>query len=68
MSISKAVKQVEVRDSIVEGLIIVNYPATRSSTYYIRGTTKERRRIKLGTAKELTLKQARKQAVEALSA
>lgn len=38
MSISKAVKQVEVRDSIVEGLIIVNYPATRSSTYYIRGT------------------------------
>ena len=67
MSISKPVKQVEVRDPVVGNLVVVNYPATGNSTYYIRGTTKDRRRVKLGTSKDLTLKQARKQAVEALS-
>ena len=68
MSISKSAKQIEVRDSVVEGLIIVNYHATGNSTYYTRGTTKERRRVKLGSSKDLTLKQARKKAAETLSA
>lgn len=67
MSISKSVKQIEVRDSVVEGLIVVNYLATGNSTYYTRGTTKKRRRVKLGTSHDLTLKQARKKAAETLS-
>ena len=67
MSISKSAKQIEVRDSVVEGLIVVNYLATGNSTYYTRGTTKKRRRVKLGTSHDLTLKQARKKAAETLS-
>ena len=68
MSILKMVKQVEIRDSIVEGLIIITYPATGNSTYYVRASTKSRRRIKLGTSSDLTLKQARKKAAEVQSA
>lgn len=68
MSILKVVKQVEIRDSIVEGLIIITYPATGNSTYYVRESTKSRRRIKLGTSSDLTLKQARKKAAEVLTA
>ena len=68
MSVSKLVKQVETRDPVVEGLIIVSYPATGNSTYYVREATKSRRRIKLGTSSDLTLKQARKNAGEVLRA
>lgn len=41
MSISRSVRQVEVRDSIMEGLIIITYPATGNSTYYVREPAKE---------------------------
>jgi len=68
MSASKPLKQVEVRDSVVEGLIVISYPATGNSTYYVREATKSRRRIKLGTSSDLTLKQARKKAGEVLRA
>ncbi|MBA6125294.1 tyrosine-type recombinase/integrase [Pseudomonas juntendi] len=68
MSTSKTLKQIEVRDTLVEALIIISYPATGNSTYYVREPTKSRRRIKLGASKDLTLKQARKKAVEVLNA
>ncbi len=68
MSTSKPLKQVEVRDTIVEALIIVSYPATGNSTYYVREPNKRRRRIRLGTSKDLALKQARKKAAEVLTA
>ncbi|WP_052959699.1 tyrosine-type recombinase/integrase [Pseudomonas lundensis] len=68
MSGSKPLKQVEVRDSVVEGLIVIRYPATGNSTYYVREATKSRQRIKLGTSSDLTLKQARRKAAEVLSA
>lgn len=68
MSVLKLVKQVETRDPGFEGLIIVKYPATGNSTYYLREATKSRRRIKLGTSSDLTIKQARRKAAEVLSA
>ena len=68
MSDSKNLKQVEARDPVVHGLIIVSYPATGNATYYIREATKSRQRIKLGVSHDLTLKQARRKAAEALSA
>lgn len=68
MVILKSVKQKEARDPVVVRLLIVNYPATGNSTYYIREATKSRRRIKLGTSSDLTLKQARRKAAEVLSA
>lgn len=64
----KSSSQSEFRDPIVDGLIIINYAATGNSTYYVRESTRDRRRVKLGTSKELTLKQARKKAAQVLSA
>lgn len=68
MSSSMLLKQVEIRDSVIKGLIIVNYPSTGNSAFYIREATKSRRRIKLGTSSDLTIKQARIKAAEVLSA
>ncbi len=68
MSNFKRPKQIEVRDAVVEALIIISYPATGNSTYYLREPTEGRRRIKLGTSSDLTLKQARKKAAEMLTA
>ncbi|QOH72567.1 tyrosine-type recombinase/integrase [Pseudomonas putida] len=64
----KSSSQSEFRDSIVGGLIIINYAATGNSTYYVRESTRKRRRVKLGTSKDLTLKQARRKAAQVLSA
>lgn len=52
-------KQFEVRDPSVSGLIIVHYPKSGACTYYVRLKSDGRRRIKLGTSQDLTLKQAR---------
>ena len=64
MPVTKPVKQIECRDSVVKSLVVINYPSTDSITYCMRGTTKDRRRIKLGTSKDLTLTQARIKALE----
>lgn len=60
----KIQKQIELRDTVVEALIIIRYPTTGNLTYYVREPTKRRRRIRLGTSNDLTLKQARKRASE----
>jgi len=64
MPVTKPVKQIECRDSVVKSLVVITYPSTDSITYCMRGTTKDRRRIKLGTSKDLTLTQARIKALE----
>lgn len=60
----KPAKQIECRDSVVRSLIVTKYPSTGSVTYSVRGTTNGRRRNVLGTAKELSLTQARIKALE----
>ena len=64
MHATKSVKQIECRDPVVRNLIVTNYPSTNSITYSVRGTTKGRRRVTLGTSKDLTLNQARIKALE----
>ena len=67
MSAIKPVKQTEVRDSALKSLIIVTYPKSGNCTYYVRSRSNGRRRIKLGTSKELTLEKARIKAIEVIN-
>ncbi|MBV7575924.1 site-specific integrase [Pseudomonas sp. PDM32] len=67
MSVIKLPKQVEVRDQAYKCLIVVKYPKSGNSTYYVRAQAYGRRRIKLGTSKELTLQDARIKAIEMMS-
>lgn len=57
-------KQFEIRDTVVPYLVIVDYCATGSRSYYMRASNGNRKRIKLGTSSELTLDQARVCAVK----
>lgn len=68
MPISKPVKQRERRDAVVKSLVVINYRDTGSITYCMRGTSNGRRRITLGTSKDMTLTQARIKAFEVESA
>ena len=57
-------KQIETRDSVIPYLVIVSYPSSGNCSYYMRASTGNRKRIKLGTSGELTLDQARVCAVK----
>lgn len=65
MPVTTPAKQYERRDPVVKNLIVTNYPGTNSFTFSLRGTTKGRQRIKLGTSKDISLTQARIKALEA---